>query len=169
MRVLRAVLCVLAVAVACGAVSARAQLATIRVERAPSSFASPGASYPDPDTVDKALAIFVATCAPLTTSYWVDVVAVTATVYSETYAKLRFELYGWRREIAIAVLIRDHPTTIPRRFDVASHTLHFALGAGRAPGIVAAKNTQALCTGGSSRWADGFKSVPELALIDSRL
>jgi hypothetical protein len=153
-------------AAAAGAPEGRAQAADIRVELAPSAFASPGASYPDRSAIDAALAAFVRSCAPLTTDYWGDVVWATATVYSETYAKQRLERYGWRREIAIAVLIKDHPTSIPRRFDVAAHTLHFSLGAGRSPGIVGAKDAQALCAMGSARGAEGFKSVPELVVID---
>jgi hypothetical protein len=153
-------------AAAVGPQESRAQVSDIRVEQAPSAFASPGASYPERTAIDAALGAFVRSCAPLTTDYWGDVVWATATVYSETYAKLRLERYGWRREIAVAVLIRDHPTTIPRRFDVAAHTLHFALGGGHSPGIVAAKDAQALCAMGAPRGAEGFKSVPELVVID---
>jgi hypothetical protein len=153
-------------ATATGAQDARPRAVEIRVELAPSAFASPGASYPDRTAIDAALATFMQSCAPLTTEYWGDVVWATATVYNETYAKLRLERYGWRREIAIAVLIRDHPTTIPRRFDAAAHTLNFALGGGRSPGIVGAKDAQALCAMGAARGAEGFKSVPDLAVID---
>ena len=144
----------------------RAGSAEIRVEMAPISFASPGASYPDRSTIDEALALFVRSCAPLTAEYWVDVLSATATVYSETYDKARFERYGWRREIEIAILIKDHPAVIPRRFDVASHTIHFVLGGGASPGIVGSKKGQVLCDMGAARGAEGFKSLPALAVID---
>jgi hypothetical protein len=145
---------------------ARAETTEIRVVNAPSSFASQGASYPAREVVDEALSTFMRICAPLTTDYWRDVVSATATVFNETYSKVRLERYGWRREIAIAVLINDHPTVIPRKFDVASHTLHFALGGGTSPGIVASKTAQALCGLGSPGREDVFRSVPELAVID---
>ena len=144
----------------------RAESPEISVEMAPISFASPGASYPDRSTIDEALALFVRSCAPLTTEYWVDVVSATATVYSETYDKARLERYGWRREIEVAILIKDHPAVIPRRFDVASHTIHFVLGGGTSPGILGSKNGQVLCNMGAARSAEGFKSVPGLAVID---
>lgn len=144
----------------------RAESPEISVEMAPISFASPGASYPDRSTIDEALALFVRSCAPLTTEYWVDVVSATATVYSETYDKARRERYGWRREIEIAILIKDHPAVIPRRFDVASHTIHFVLGGGTSPGIVGSQDGQVLCGMGAARDAEGFKSVPALAVID---
>jgi hypothetical protein len=138
----------------------------IRIEMAPISFASPGASYPDRATIEEALAIFVRSCAPLTTEYWVDVVSATATVYSETYEKARLDRYGWRREIGIAILIKDHPAVIPRAFDVAAHTVHFVLGGGSSPGIIGSKNGQALCGMGAARGVVGFKPVPALAVID---
>jgi hypothetical protein len=144
----------------------RAESPGISVEMAPISFASPGASYPDRSTIDEALALFVRSCAPLTTEYWVDVVSATASVYSETYDKARLERYGWRREIEVAILIKDHPAVIPRRFDVASQTIHFVLGGGTSPGILGSKNGQALCEMGAARGAEGFKSVPALAVID---
>jgi hypothetical protein len=140
--------------------------ADIRVELAPSSFSTPGASYPDRTTIDEALAAFMQSCAPLTTEYWSDVVTAVARVHQETYARARLERYGWRREIDIEIAISDHPKTIPRRFDVAGHTLHFALGGGTSPGIVGAMRVQGLCAMSTVRGDDSFKPVPELAVID---
>lgn len=147
-------------------VHARGEGAEIRVVQAPSSLASREASYPAREAVEEALATFMRMCAPLTTDYWADVASATATVFNETYSKARLDRYGWRREIAIAILIKDHPTVIPRKFDVASHTLHFALGGGASPGIVASKTAQALCGMGAPGREDVFRSVPELAVID---
>ena len=159
---------VLLVGIGVKAEDRRARPADIQVVMAPSSFASPGATYPDRTTIDEALALFIRACAPLATDYWSDVASVTATVYNEAYAKLRLERYGWRREIAVAVLIKDHPAAIPRRLDVASHTLHFFLGGGTSPGIVALQEAQPLCSMGqaSGRGAESFKSVPEMSVID---
>lgn len=106
---------------------------------------------------------------PLLFEYWADVEAAEGRINTPVVAPYREDRFGWRREVELRVRIKADPALIPDRYRAWGHTLHYYLGAGHQPGVVAAKaQSQRLC-GLPPSSADQHKPVPALLVVDKGL
>jgi hypothetical protein len=77
-----------------------------------------------------------------------------------------YEDYGWTKQIYIEIKLKDR-TDLPRGWGADGQTLHYIIGSGNTPGIVAKKAvSQVFADMPVDDSADTFVPVPELAGID---
>lgn len=118
------------------------------------------------EDAEKAVAIFVDQCKPLTGEYRTDIASAKAKAQNG-FADYRIQGYGWKAEIEIQIRTVDNPKDIPNELMSAGQMLTYYVGGGVKPGIIAkSRKAQALCgmtvnpTGG-----DVFKPVPALSFL----
>lgn len=117
------------------------------------------------EVAEKAVAIFVEQCKPLTSLPAGDIVSAKAT--SQGAYDYQAKRYGWTAGIEIVVKISDSPSIRAVEANAMGHNLFYYLGGGPNAGIEARKSpSQKLC-GMTPPEAGGdvFKPVPALAFL----
>lgn len=98
-----------------------------------------------------------------------DIASIRAEAIPKTYSPRWEQQYGWHSRVDVHVGVVSSPSTIPRSFRAAGHTLHFKAGGGDRPGLVASKEpSQRVCgpMPASSSGGDRFLANDRFALVD---
>ena len=120
--------------------------------------------------VDAAVALFKKTCGPLM-RYWSDVKTASARLRrheSLKWAPLQAKEGGWQEEVEIEVEMKRSEVRHQQVVDwgAMGHTLHYRIGAGKRPGIVAFKKPgKLLCDIPVSKRGVSIRPLPEAAAL----
>ena len=125
------------------------------------------------EKVEKGVALFRNTCVFLI-RFWSDVEKATANLKRVLYLSPSAKDRGWGEVVEVEVKVKLRPEHHQELIDWSAfgHTLHYRIGAGKQPGIEAAKGPASkLCSipaekeGWKTSWKPNWKPIPQAASL----
>jgi hypothetical protein len=102
---------------------------------------------------------------PVMRNYISDIEFIRPTLIDLGEYDYTFEDYGWKKEIYIEIKLKDK-TSLPREWRADGQTLHFIIGSGTSPGVIAKKDVSQLFADMPVESGDSFVSLPDMIGID---
>jgi len=102
---------------------------------------------------------------PVMRNYISDIEFIRPTLMDLGEYDYTFEDYGWKKQIYIEIKLKEK-TNLPREWRADGQTLHFIIGSGDAPGVIAKKKVSQLFADMPVESGDSFVSLPNMIGID---